>query len=136
MSWSLEEIRAAVGRNLSWLDDDFRVYEYMPGQLQPPCVVLTTGEPLVNRDMAMNRGLAQISLRLVVLVPAADVERAQRQLDELVNSIPTALLSDRSLSEQGDLTVGDVDGYDEFEVAGASYMGAGITLTVLVDDRP
>lgn len=136
MSWSIEEIRAAIGRNLSWLEDDFRVYEYMPGQISPPCVVLTTGEPLVDRDQAMGRGLAQINLRLVVLVLASDVERAQRQLDGLVNSIPTALLADDGLSGLGELTVGDVDGYDEFEAAGVQYMGAGMLLEVLVDDRP
>jgi hypothetical protein len=81
------------------------VYKTPPTSVNPPAVVIHSGEPLVEYHTANARGLATVRLNVSVLVSRADDTRAVQALDGYLSS---GTGSDRSLIDaiEADRTLG------------------------------
>lgn len=96
----------------------------------PPAAWVTPGDPVVEFDTAMGRGIDKWNLVVEVFVALTSDKGAQRRLDGFIagsgaTSIKAALQSDRTLAGVAhDLRVTRVDGYAEYQLARVA--GAGI----------
>jgi len=126
-------LRDAVAARMRTVDG-LLVYPYFPGQIQPPCVGLLSGEPYIDREMSMGgRGLETVALIAAVLVRLGSVEQSQRDIDELVQSVVPALLTvPDPVDIVGALKVPTVGGHDEVEFGGVKMLACRIDITCQV----
>lgn len=100
MSDQSKLIREALVANLSAVLTEHQVSPYVLSNPTPPCAYVSAGG--INYDLAMGRGLDQLSFSIVVLVGFTTDIGAQQKLDEMRSpsgglSIKEAVESDCTL---------------------------------------
>lgn len=103
-------------------------------KISPPAAVV--GEVEIEFDLAMGRGLDEMTWRVRVYASRADDRSGLTKLNGYLagsgsSSVKAALESDRTLGGVCQmLRVERVDGYGVYEVAGMQYLGAEFTVRV------
>jgi hypothetical protein len=111
---TITQIREGLAANLAALAG-FQVSAYMLANPTPPAVQIIPGE--VTYDLAMHRGLDEITMLVQAFVALSSDIGAQKRLDALLdptgsNSLKTVVESDRTLGGiVGGLQVTNVTGY-------------------------
>lgn len=112
------------------------VYDTVPGQITPPCVVI---HPVTAEFLQKMGGTSQgqWQFAVIVIVGRNDEAGAQDALDDYIStsgasSIVAQLQSDTTLSSSVSWSKPTgISRYGEFVFAGASYLGAQVDVEVL-----
>lgn len=135
MAVGLTAIRDALSSQIDTQTSGLRCYARMPGQVQMPAAVVVPAAPYVDRDGSMGRGLAVVRLDVAVIVRLSDLDRAQDQLDDLVDTVVDAILADKTLGGAvDDLHVPTVEAPTDGELSGVTVMASAVQVELLVND--
>lgn len=125
---SVPAIREALAARLATIAG-LRIYDFVPGQVNPPAAVVLPGDPLIEYDETMD-GLDSYRFTIMVLV-ANPLERlGQDALDAYlardgVSSIKAAIEAAERLGGLVSFTrVARVRNYGATEYAGSQYLAA------------
>lgn len=122
---SLSSLRSALAAALGGIAD-LQVSAEALARPSPPAALVLPGNPVVEWDTTMGRGLDRWRFVVEVMVPSGSDVAAQRALDALLassgaRSIKQALEADRTLGGVCDtLHVREVDGYGSYSLADGS----------------
>lgn len=116
---------------------------YVPDSVVTPCFYV--GEVEVNFDKAMGRKLDELLFTCRAYASRSDDRSSQKILDSMLSGAGTASLKAAIEAARGapgemalggladDLVIQRVQGYRWFEHAGATYLGAELTIKVIGD---
>lgn len=134
MGVDLAGIRDGLAANLATVDG-LRVFKWAPGQVQLPAAVVLPSAEWVTRDQAMGRGLALVAWDIDLHVAMSSVVQAQQDLQDLVDDVVDALLSDKTLGGTGrDTQVPTVSGFSLTSLQGGEALTASLTVNVYAKD--
>lgn len=131
---SLKTIRDSFKSTLAGTLSTIEIYDTVPGQLDPPCIVIQPEEIDFLQQYGSTR--ARWTFALIVVVGRVDEDEAQDDVDDYVS--PDGASSVRAIIE-ADKTLGGavewavplgMSRYGEFVFAGVSYIGAQIDVEV------
>lgn len=132
---TLKQIRTAVKTLLEENVTGIKVHRTIPKATTGPAVVVRPSA--ANFHVTMGPGIYTWELALVVIVPMADSEIAQDNLDELIDgygsrSIRGVIFANKALGLNSgtSATLGGMTGYGTLESAGYENISAVLTLTV------
>lgn len=130
-------IRTALATALRTVVDDagaqLEASPFAPDALDPPWAY--PGQMVGEYDQTMG-GLSGLTVTVKVMTSRAEDQRGQELLDAFLadagpTSIKAAIEADPTLGgECADLHVAGWDGYQTYEIAGAEYYGAELTVVV------
>lgn len=121
MSNTLTDTRAALRTLLTGAG--LQVVSYLPERPTPPLVIVTTGQPYVQR--AERYGQHTITLTTLLLTAKATNEVMTEQLDEMIATLAITVWN----SDGFDL--GPVDSPSQFTVGTANYLGTTVDVTAV-----
>jgi hypothetical protein len=132
---SLADIRAGIGTNLETIAG-IRVYEEVPDSPALPCAVVQL--ETVTYDVAFARGASEYTFIVHAIVIRANVQRAQRKLDEFMDagarSVKTAVESDSTLGGAAfDCRVTEVRDIAPVTIGGIDYLAVDFSVTVYAE---
>lgn len=135
MAVGLTAIRDALAAQIDSETSGIRCYPRMAGQVQFPAAVVFPGDPYVDRDQSMQRGHVLVNMDVAVIVPLSDLNRAQDTLDDLIDTVTDAILTDRTVSGTVlDLHVPEVQAPIDAELSGVTVMYATLQVEAIVGD--
>lgn len=113
----LSDIRADIKATLTL--PGVKVYDHIPGRVNVPAVLLSSGSPLLNEGDTYGTFTAHFKLTLAV--SPGDNDRQTDALDDLVGAVIVAL--------DGKYDVASVSTYYRLGVNNAEYLSADIDIT-------
>lgn len=119
MSNTLTDTRTALQTLLSGAG--LRVTPYLPDLPTPPLVILTPGQPYLQRGDRF--GTHQITLTVLLLTTRATSEVMTEQLDEMIATLAVTVYN------ADGFTLGTVDSPSQFTVGTAKYLGTTVDVT-------
>lgn len=135
MAVGLTALRAALASQIDTETSGLRCYPRIPGQMQTPAVAVLPAEPYVDRDQSMQRGHVMVRLDVAIVVKLSDIDRGQKQLDDLIDTVTTAVLSDRTVDGNAiDLNIPTVTSPEEGELSGVQVYTALLEVRLIVAD--
>lgn len=124
----LTAVREGVGTRLETISG-LRVYDKITGVVAPPAAIVEPGDPVIDFDLAMARGLDGYRLRVVLLIAFKADTQVTDALDGYLaqsgaTSVKSAVEGDRTLGgAASDCRVVDATNYGEYTYAGQAYVG-------------
>lgn len=124
----LTAIREGVGTRLETISG-LRVYDKISGTVAPPAAMVEPGDPVIDFDLAMQRGLDGYRLRVVLLISFKGDTQTTDALDGYLaqsgaTSVKAAVEGDRTLGgAAADCRVVDATNYGEYTFGQQTYVG-------------
>lgn len=128
--------RATIAAYYAGQGQSIQVYEFVPGDVVTPCVVVEPGSGTYHAAFGSASGTDHV-LAVHAMVALGDRQAAQEMLDEMISetgpkSMKAAIESDRTLG--GVVRYADPQGYRDYgtrEFGGTHYLMASIDVTIL-----
>lgn len=129
---SLSDIRSGLATNLGTISS-IRTYTEIPDNPVMPCAIIALES--VEYDRTFNRGEAEYTFTVRLIVARVTERRAQQKLDEFIDagarSVKTAIESDRTLGGAAfDAVVERLNNIDAVTIGSTDYLAADFAVTV------